>query len=126
MRRARIISLSLRVTEYSSPRRMFFATCCVIVEPPWRLPENVCGAADVVRDKAPEVADTVRAKAPEVADQVRDQASGFAGVVRDTAPVVAARVRDRAATAREQALVSAAMVSEPTASDTTVVRRIRG
>ncbi|MNC92940.1 hypothetical protein D3C83_94630 [compost metagenome] len=34
MRRARIISLSLRVTEYSLPSRMFLATCWVIVEPP--------------------------------------------------------------------------------------------
>ncbi|MND06461.1 hypothetical protein D3C83_278450 [compost metagenome] len=42
IRRARIISLSLRVTEYSLPRRMFLATCCVIVEPPTaRLPEPI-------------------------------------------------------------------------------------
>ena len=34
MRRARIISLNLRVTEYSLPIRMFLATCWVIVEPP--------------------------------------------------------------------------------------------
>ncbi|EDT00270.1 hypothetical protein BamIOP4010DRAFT_6209 [Burkholderia ambifaria IOP40-10] len=47
-----IASFTLRVSVGARPISSGYrlrASCCVIVEPPWRLPENVWSAADAVR-----------------------------------------------------------------------------